>query len=184
MLIYNGLVEVKGFNFVQVVAQSFSIKAGDKLVMHVPEKFSLAVLGQSVFLFVPPERPVHVENSVVGVHANVFSKVGDTLFRVPDCSSEVHVDDSRFLPHFGSVGFMDDLASDKKMGIRLVGRGQPDTTRVSAMKGGNTEGIDKLAFVDLVTSPTGSLVEGFPVLGEEQSFKNQNHLATYKLLIQ
>jgi hypothetical protein len=97
-------------------------------MMHVPEKFSLPVLGDSVDGFLPPERPIHMEVRVVRVHANIFSEVSNSLFGVAASSGEVHTDDSGFLSHLSSISFIDDLSCDEKMGIGFVCRGQTNST--------------------------------------------------------
>jgi hypothetical protein len=112
------------------------------------------------------------------VHANVFTEIGDSLFRVSDGSSEVHLDDGRLLSHLGSVSLMDDLRGDEEMRVGFVGRGKDHSSGFWSVKNSDGKSVHELTFVDAISDPASGLVESFPVLGEEEGFEDLDHLTT------
>merc|ERR1711887_129192 len=134
----------------QVIRQTFSIKTSGELVMSPVEKFTFAIKIITITVF-PPEGEIHMPCDVMNIHTHIFTKVGNTLFRVLLGTSVSHCELSRCGCHLSSVSLIDYFAVGEHVRCYFIQRWEDQTISNRVMDDRNKESINKYSLIHPLT---------------------------------
>jgi hypothetical protein len=175
---------VEGLDFAETVGKTFQVVPGQDLLVHVVEKFAAVVCFQIEFFTAHPEGIVQVVVIVERVDTDVFSEVGQRLFRVQievvprivgeDDSVVVVSATLSVVQLFVVLRLLDNFSIVEVVRVDFVNWGQGVVVSVRTVYQSNREGVKEHSFADVVPGPHGGLVEGFPVVGIVEQLEQSN----------
>jgi hypothetical protein len=180
---------VEVLDFSETVGQTFQVVPSQDLLVDEVVLFTTTVAFVVEIFTTQPVRVVDAEVVVERVDADIFSEVRQGLFRVQVqvVPRVVGVDGVTvvvvlFLWTLSLVlllvfvSLLDDLVVVEVVRVDLVDWGKDNSVSVRTVDDGNGESIQVDSFVDVLTCPDGSLVEGFVVFSIVEELVQSNCL--------
>jgi hypothetical protein len=180
---------VEVLDFAETVGQTFQVVPGQDLLVDEVVLFTTTVAFVVEIFTTQPVRVVDAEVVVERVDADIFSEVRQGLFRVQVqvVPRVVGVDGVTvvvvlFLWTLSLVlllvfvSLLDDFVVVEVVRVDLVDWGEDNSVSVRTVDDGNGESIQVDSFVDVLTCPNSSLVEGFVVFSIVEELVQSNCL--------
>jgi hypothetical protein len=180
---------VEVLDFSETVGQTFQVVPSQDLLVDEVVLFTTTVAFVVEIFTTQPVRVVDAEVVVERVDADIFSEVRQGLFRVQVqvVPRVVGVDGVTvvvvlFLWTLSLVlllvfvSLLDDFVVVEVVRVDLVDWGKDNSVSVRTVDDGNGESVQVDSFVDVLTCPDGSLVEGFVVFSVVEELVQSNCL--------